>query len=125
RLHGLAVLRTERRTVRHLVALALAAELVDDGELARARRRDAMTLLRVRHGLDVDVADRARALDLDAVYGSGPRSGATDVERAHRELRARLADRLRRDDADGLAAIHAMTASEVAAVTLRADAVLG
>jgi ketosteroid isomerase-like protein len=47
---------------------------------------------------------------------------ATDVERAHRELRARLADRLRGDDADGLADVDAVAAREVAAVAQRADA---
>ena len=124
RLNAFAVLDTERRAVRHLVSLALAAELVDDGELARARGRDAVALLLVRHGLDVDETDRAGALDLDAVDGSRARCRAADVERAHRELRARLADRLRRDDADGFAAVHAMTARQVAAVALRADAVL-
>ena len=50
---------------------------------------------------------------------------AADVEGAHGELRARLADRLRRDDADGLAHIDGRAAREVAAVALGADAVLG
>src|SRR5688572_2602697 len=83
-----------------------------------------MALLLVRHRLHVDEADRAGALDLDAVHGSGPRGRAADMERAHRELRAGLADRLRRNDADGLAAIHAVAARQVAAVALRADTVL-
>ena len=125
RLHGLAVLDAERRAVRDLVALALAAELVDDGELARPRRRDPVALLLVGHGLHVDEAHRTRALHLDAVHRGGPRRGAADVERTHRELRAGLADRLRRDHADGLAAVHAVAASEVASVALRADAVGG
>ena len=124
RLHGLAVLDAERGAVRHLVALALAAELVGHGELAGTRRRDPVALLLVRHGLHVDEADRARALDLDAVHRGRARRRAADVERTHRELRAGLADRLRRDDADGLAAVDAMTARQVAAVALRANAVL-
>jgi hypothetical protein len=41
----------------------------------------------------------------------------------HRELRARLADRLRGDDAHRLADVHQRAAAEVAAVALRADAV--
>jgi catechol 2,3-dioxygenase-like lactoylglutathione lyase family enzyme len=41
---------------------------------------------------------------------------ATGVERAHRELRARLADRLRRDDADRLAELDQPPGREVAAV---------
>ena len=45
---------------------------------------------------------------------------ATDVERTHGELGARLADRLGRDDADGFADIDRRAASEVAAVAGRA-----
>ena len=50
---------------------------------------------------------------------------AADVEGAHGELRARLADRLRRDDAHGLAHVDGRAAREVAAIALGADAVLG
>ena len=60
-------LTRERRAVRHLVALALAAELVDDGDLAGTRRRDEVALLLVRHGLDVVKRITPVALDLDAV----------------------------------------------------------
>jgi hypothetical protein len=45
------------------------------------------------------------------------------VERAHRQLRARLADRLRRDDADRLADVDPVAAREIAPVALRADAI--
>src|SRR6201990_2602088 len=48
---------------------------------------------------------------------------AADVERAHRQLRAGLADRLRRDDADGLTVVDRGAAGQVAAVALAADAV--
>ena len=48
---------------------------------------------------------------------------AADVERTHRQLRARLTDRLRGDDADSLADVDRRTASEVAAVALGANAV--
>src|SRR5690606_38517675 len=125
RLHGVAVGDAEGRAVRHLVALALPAELVDDRELARAGRRDQMPLRLVADGLDVLEADRARALHLDAVDRRRSRRRAADVERAHRELRARLADGLRRDDADRLALVHAVTAREIAPVALRAHAVMG
>ena len=50
---------------------------------------------------------------------------AADVERAHGELGARLADRLRRDDADRLAEIDRRAAGEIAPVALAADPVLG
>ena len=48
------------------------------------------------------------------------RRRAADVERPHRQLRARLADRLRRDDADRLAELDHLAGREVAAVALRA-----
>ena len=60
-----------------------------------------------------------------ALLDLAARRRATDVERAHRELRARLADRLGGDDADRLADVDPVAASEVAAVALRADAALG
>jgi hypothetical protein len=47
------------------------------------------------------------------------------VERAHRQLRAGFADRLRGDDADRFADIDRRTAREVAAVAFAADAVVG
>ena len=50
---------------------------------------------------------------------------AADVEGAHGELGARLADRLRRDDADRLADIDRRAAGKIAPVALAADAVLG
>ena len=60
-----------------------------------------------------------RLLDLAA------RRRATDVERAHRELRARLADRLGGDDADRLADVDPVAAREVAAVAHGAHAAPG
>ena len=49
-------------------------------------------------------------------------AGAADVEGAHRELGARLADRLGGDDADRLADVDHVAAGEVAAVARDADA---
>src|SRR5690349_13744673 len=53
------------------------------------------------------------------------RSGrrATDVERTHRQLRARLTDGLCGDNANRFTHVDAMTTREVTAVTLRAHAV--
>src|SRR5579875_590305 len=45
-----------------------------------------------------------------------------DMEGAHRQLRARLADRLRRNDADGLADVDDRAARKIAAVALAAKA---
>src|SRR6185312_10033796 len=48
---------------------------------------------------------------------------AADVEGAHGELGARLADGLRRDDAGSLADVHGRAAGEIAPIALAADAV--
>src|ERR1051326_2742079 len=53
------------------------------------------------------------------------RCGTADVEGAHRELRARLADRLGGDDADRLADLDELAAREVASVAAAADAAPG
>src|SRR6185436_17687896 len=45
---------------------------------------------------------------------------AADVERAHRQLRAGLADRLRGDDADREAELNETPGRQIAAVALRA-----
>ena len=49
---------------------------------------------------------------------------ATNVERAHGELRTRFADRLRGDDTDGLAHVDRRPARQVAAVTFAANPIL-
>src|SRR6195256_3743040 len=48
---------------------------------------------------------------------------AADVERAHRQLGAGLADRLRGDDTDRFAMVDRRAAGEIAAVALAADAI--
>ena len=60
-----------------------------------------------------------------ALLDLAARRSATDVERTHRELRSRLADRLGGDDADRLADVDAVTASEIATVAACAHAALG
>src|SRR5262249_19844864 len=59
---------------------------------------------------------------LEARLLGAPAGRAADVEGAHRELRARLADRLRRDDADGLAEVDHVATGQVAPVALHAHA---
>ena len=74
-------------------------------------------VLRLRDELRVAQADDAFGARLErALLDLAARRRATDVERAHRELGARLADRLRRDDADRLADVDAVAAREVAPV---------
>ena len=52
-----------------------------------------------------------------------PGRHAAKMERSHRELRARFADALRRDDADRFAFFDALVGREVVAVARRANAV--
>src|SRR3712207_7268123 len=67
------------------------------------------TLFRSLDDVEFDVLDGAvhARLVLGRLFEAG---GAADVERAHRELRSRLADALRGDDADGLARSEEHTA---------------
>ena len=57
-----------------------------------------------------------------AANGTG---GTTDVEGTHGQLRARLTDGLRGDNADRLTNVDAVTTSEIAAVACSTDAVAG
>ena len=75
--------------------------------------------------LDVVELDRALVARLERALLGTNLTDATDVERTHRELRTRLTDRLRRDDADRLADVDHVAASEVTAVAQRADAAAG
>ena len=104
--------------------LALATRVVDDHDLAVAI-----------HDADALVATlgEARVADADDAFGPrfertlldlATRRGSTDVEGPHRELGARLADALGRDDADGLADVHLVAAGEVTPVALGAHAAL-
>ena len=117
-LHGFVVAREQHGAVRHFVPLTLAVVLVVDHDFAVARDRDELTALvgDVTHAGGV-VHDAVR-LAFDLARDRRPRRRATDVERAHRELRARLADRLRGDDADRFADVHRHAAAEIATVAL-------
>src|SRR5262249_51411795 len=103
--------------------LALATDLVDNDELALSRHHDPVVLLLDQlHRVE---ADRALVARFDRRLLGADLTDATDVERTHRELRARLADRLRRDNTDRFADVHHVTASEVAAVAQRANTAAG
>ncbi len=121
-LNLVAVLMLEHGAVHEAVVLALAAGVVHDDELAVAVHDDDGAVLLLGE-LRVAQAHGAFGARLErALLDLAARRRATDVERAHRELGARLADRLRRDDADGLADVDAVAAREVAAVAHRAHA---
>src|SRR5438067_7014693 len=106
------------------VALALPAALVGHADLAVAVGG---------HEVAVAVHDRAQVVELHDARALGLVLGglddaagrAADVEGPHRELRARLADRLRGDDADRLAQLGQPARAEVAAVAQHTDAALG
>src|SRR5690606_37281038 len=97
-----SVLDLEHRAVHEPVMLALAARVVHHHELAVAvHHHDGAVAL--AHGLRVAQTYGAFGAGLErALLDLAARRRATDVEGPHRELRAGLADRLRRDDADGL-----------------------
>src|SRR6185312_14444741 len=107
-----------------LVTLALAAELIHHADLAGARHRDPVTL-GMLDGLDVVQLHGAAGLHLHARDRRSPGGRAADVEGAHGQLRARLADGLGGDHADRFADVHADAARQVTSVALGADAVAG
>ena len=72
--------------------------------------------------VDADELDGAGVLGLDVVLVDAAGGDAADVEGAHRELRARLADRLGGDDADGHAFLDQLAGGQVHAVAAAADA---
>ena len=115
----------QRSAIGHLVALALAAMLVVDDDFARARDH---------HQVALGVADIAhRRVETDHAIGLGlharrhrrPRRCTADVECAHGELGARLADRLSSDHADRFADVDQAAAAQVAAIAARANAEAG
>ena len=121
---GRVVVDQQARAVRHAMLGTLALGAVDQHQLGVAahHHRHAGAVdhdVAVAH-LDVAVVARLDARLLGAALG-----GAADVEGAHGELGARLADRLGGDDADRLADIDLRAARQVAAVALAADAGLG
>src|SRR6185312_1174321 len=116
-----AVLDAHARAVRNAVMRALGAVGVDDRDdhVAHHRHHLAIGILgdvgRAEDDLAVEVRLDERLL--------GDLRRAADVERAHGELGARLADRLRRDDADRLAHVDGRAAGEIAPVARAAHAV--
>ena len=109
------------RAVLNAVGRTLGAVGVGDRNHHVADHRDQMTFAVLGDRL---VLDRHLAVEirLDERLLVDLRRAA-DVERAHRQLGAGFADRLRRDDADRFAVVDRRAAGEIAAVALAADAV--
>src|SRR5919204_191921 len=120
----LAFLHVQLGAVDHVVALALATVLVGDHYLAVAVHDDGRAVLALDRLQRVEV-DHAGVPVLDGARFRAPRRRAADVEGAHGELGAGLADRLRGDHADRLADVHLPPAGQIAAVALDADAAPG
>ena len=117
-----ALVDLEPRAVLEAVHRPLGPVLADDHHRDVAAHDDQLALGVAR---DVAVAHPHRAFEVRLDEGLvGDLRRAADVEGAHRELRARLADRLRRDDADRLAHVDRRAAGEIAPVAGGADAVL-
>src|SRR6185436_12276428 len=116
-----AVAYVERGAVRRRVALTRLAVRTLDLHLALVADHDQLAA----HALDrLQIAedDLARSLRLDLRLLDDASGHAADVERTERELRAGLADRLRRDDARGLAQVDHAAGRQVASVAFRARA---
>ena len=73
-------------------------------------------VIRPLDDLEVVELDDALVLRIERRLLRDPRRRAADVERAHRQLRAGLADRLRGDDADRQAQLDQLAGRQVAAV---------
>ena len=118
----LVVLDVEFRAIGNATGRAFPAVVVaqHDLEIAAHHHRRAGAVV-PRHVFVRD-GDRRVVLGLDArLLRLG---GAADMERAHRKLRARLANRLRRDDADRLADVGQGPTRKVTPVAQAAHAVL-
>ena len=114
-------LDAQPRAVGHLLPQLLAADLVVDHDLGVAAE-DHLPVHAVADQARVDQPHHADARALDRrLLGRGLRRTA-DVEGAHGQLRARLADRLGGDDAHRLADVDGRAARQVAAVAAAADA---
>ena len=93
-----AVFRQNAGAVNHLIALLLAGLVVHHGDDAVAVHGDQFAGLTANR-LNADVLGESVELRILRGLLVDSRSRSTDVERTHSELRARLADGLRRDHA--------------------------
>src|SRR5208282_830540 len=121
---GLALGDLEVRAVHDVMALLFAALIVHHGDEAGAVHGDEAAVAALDR-LQVNELDEAGTLYLDLGLLGDARGGATDVEGAHGELRAGLADGLGADDAHGLAHFHHASGGQVAPVAARAHAAAG
>ena len=119
---GVTLFREDLGAVRQLVARAFDVVLVDDHNLHVATHDDLFTGL---IGKQVRVLEH----DLAVLRRFKERllttlSNTADVERPHRQLRARFTDGLRGDDADSFTDVDRRTSCKVTAITSGADTVI-
>src|SRR5262245_12769114 len=117
------ILDQQARAVLDAMHRALGPVGIEYGDDHIAGHGDRLPVGVLHHVLVLDL-DRAVEVRLDHRLLRDLR-GAADMERAHGELRARLADRLRGDDAYRLAHIDRGAAGEIAPVALGAHAPAG
>ena len=106
------------------VLLQFAALGVQDEDFAVAGEHDLLAGV-VADDLHAGELDHALLLGADFAFFDGAGGGAADVERPHRQLRARLADALGGDDAHGHALLDQRAGGKVHAVAQGADAQRG
>src|SRR6187549_2907761 len=116
-----SVLDTHARAIRNAVMRALGAVGIDDryDHVAHHRHDFVIRVLGDVLALELDLAVEVR-FD-ERLFGD--LRGAADVKRAHGELRARLTDRLRGNDAHCFAHVDWRTAGKIAPVAGPAHAV--
>ena len=106
------------------VPLLLAAALILDDDLAVPVQHDHVPVA-VLDPPDIVVLHEAGVLGLVLGFREHLARRSADVERAHGELRPRLADRLGGDDAHRFAELGQVAGAEIAPVTQDADPTLG
>src|SRR5690625_1883036 len=89
RLDGFFITSRNDSTIRNLIALPLTTELINNGYLTRPRDGNQVTAL-VLHRFQVIKPDGTTGLDLNVINRGCSGSRTTNMEGAHRQLRAGL-----------------------------------
>ncbi len=122
-LHLGAVLGRNDRADDHDVVFQFTSVVAENGNGTVFVEHDVVAILQFDQP-EVVVMDHPVVLGLDLRDLEHLRRRAADVERPHRQLRARLADGLGGDDADRFAELDECTGGKVASITINANTVL-
>src|SRR5215469_13734674 len=123
-LHMVAFIDLELRAVHDRVAFLLAALFIHDRQDAVTIHRDEETFL-VTNRLQLIELDRSGVLRFETGLLRNTAGRTADVERTHRELRSRFADRLRCDDTDSFTDFHQLSGCQVSSVAADAGTAAG